>query len=590
MVKHIVLWKIKDDENKQQNIDTMITMLMALVGKIDGLVGIEMGYNFDVSSDYDVVLYATFKNAVALKYYQNHPEHIKCKEFIGKISVGRTAADYFWEEEISAQRPFDETPDAPESPKAEPKTKTEPKAEPKPSLFKKKDTTPPPPPMAENENTWTCPNCGKVMPNYVGTCGCGEPKPFEFEFTPNANTTATPVEPVAPTKPEPPKAEPKPVVDTASYNPAEKISRKPVFSTPTDNTQSDSWTCPKCGKVLPNYVGTCGCGESKPFGDFENEPAEPTFSIGNIPINSSDRKSGLPDIQKISEDNSEDTYDTEELSNIEPSLPSYNAQLETPNTPEQDFGQDFSFIKNDSAKTEEPDTSADTTAPDLSFIKPSDSNFSNSNYEQPVYPNAVQSDEQPIYPNAVQANEQPIYPNATTDTEPSNDALNNSADFGTETETEDNPEDDVPFFNFDNVPPPAPMRYTDEPPASLHLNIDSPKPMNYKDIKAADYTSPSKAPAQKSAPKPEPKVESTPATKPFSHLGKTENPPQPKPEKKHLFGKKAKDADALQKAEAAVNARKDVPNDGTWTCPNCGKVMPKYVGTCGCGEQQPFDF
>ena len=33
-----------------------------------------------------------------------------------------------------------------------------------------------------NQNTvsssdWHCPNCGKVNPNYVGTCGCGEVKP-----------------------------------------------------------------------------------------------------------------------------------------------------------------------------------------------------------------------------------------------------------------------------------------------------------------------------------------------------------------------------------------------------------------------------
>ena len=28
----------------------------------------------------------------------------------------------------------------------------------------------------------------------------------------------------------------------------------------------------------------------------------------------------------------------------------------------------------------------------------------------------------------------------------------------------------------------------------------------------------------------------------------------------------------------------------TWTCPRCGKIMPKYVGTCGCGEPQPFSF
>ena len=42
MVKHIVLWKIKDSADKQQNIDRMIEMLTSLVGKIDGLVSVEM--------------------------------------------------------------------------------------------------------------------------------------------------------------------------------------------------------------------------------------------------------------------------------------------------------------------------------------------------------------------------------------------------------------------------------------------------------------------------------------------------------------------------------------------------------------------
>lgn len=30
------------------------------------------------------------------------------------------------------------------------------------------------------------------------------------------------------------------------------------------NNDTNSWTCPKCGKVNQNYVGTCGCGEAKP--------------------------------------------------------------------------------------------------------------------------------------------------------------------------------------------------------------------------------------------------------------------------------------------------------------------------------------
>ena len=85
MVKHIVLWKINDDSQKQANMGKMIEMLTSLVGRIEGLVSIEMGYNFNTASKYDVVLYATFKNAAALRYYQNHPEHVKCKKFIQSI-------------------------------------------------------------------------------------------------------------------------------------------------------------------------------------------------------------------------------------------------------------------------------------------------------------------------------------------------------------------------------------------------------------------------------------------------------------------------------------------------------------------------
>ena len=37
----------------------------------------------------------------------------------------------------------------------------------------------------------------------------------------------------------------------------------------TPNTRASfyngTWTCPKCGKVHQNYVGTCGCGEQKPI-------------------------------------------------------------------------------------------------------------------------------------------------------------------------------------------------------------------------------------------------------------------------------------------------------------------------------------
>ncbi|MGN0537309.1 MAG: Dabb family protein, partial [Acutalibacteraceae bacterium] len=107
MVKHIVLWKIKDGEDKQQNMTRMAEMLTDLVGKIDGLEGVEMGYNFNTNSDYDIVLYATLRNTASLRYYQNHPLHVACKDFIGTIAVDRTAVDYFYEEGSALTLPSD---------------------------------------------------------------------------------------------------------------------------------------------------------------------------------------------------------------------------------------------------------------------------------------------------------------------------------------------------------------------------------------------------------------------------------------------------------------------------------------------------
>ncbi|HCA55115.1 MAG TPA: hypothetical protein DEO95_06505, partial [Ruminococcaceae bacterium] len=114
MVKHIVLWKLKDDPDKQQNIDRMIEMLKALVGQVEGLVSIEMGYNFNPASDYDVALYATLKTPAALRHYQNHPAHVKCKEFIGMVTVSRAAVDYFYDDEAVSAKPLAEVADIPE--------------------------------------------------------------------------------------------------------------------------------------------------------------------------------------------------------------------------------------------------------------------------------------------------------------------------------------------------------------------------------------------------------------------------------------------------------------------------------------------
>ena len=132
--------------------------------------------------------------------------------------------------------------------KAEPEEEPEPiavEAEPK----AKKDKEPEPE-IEPGENEWKCPKCGKIHQKYVGTCGCGEPKPKE------AGPYIPPKEVLDRLKAE----EPAPVIEEA---PAEE-PKKQKPAEPERVAGENEWKCPKCGKINQNYVGTCGCGEGKP--------------------------------------------------------------------------------------------------------------------------------------------------------------------------------------------------------------------------------------------------------------------------------------------------------------------------------------
>ena len=46
MVKHIVFWNVRNDDQKKHNMEEMKKRLTALVGKVDGLISAEVGFNF----------------------------------------------------------------------------------------------------------------------------------------------------------------------------------------------------------------------------------------------------------------------------------------------------------------------------------------------------------------------------------------------------------------------------------------------------------------------------------------------------------------------------------------------------------------
>ena len=92
MIKHIVLWKIKE-ENKEENAKEIKKRLEALVPKIDDIKKLEVGVN-ENGGEYDAALVSEFESYDDLKAYDGHPEHLKVRQFIRSIAVTRAAVDY----------------------------------------------------------------------------------------------------------------------------------------------------------------------------------------------------------------------------------------------------------------------------------------------------------------------------------------------------------------------------------------------------------------------------------------------------------------------------------------------------------------
>lgn len=76
MVKHIILWKLKEEYNNDTVKQGIKDGLQSLKGKIPGLIEIKVRTEKLPSSTADVMLYSVFENEQALKDYSVHPEHV----------------------------------------------------------------------------------------------------------------------------------------------------------------------------------------------------------------------------------------------------------------------------------------------------------------------------------------------------------------------------------------------------------------------------------------------------------------------------------------------------------------------------------
>jgi len=98
MLKHIVMWKLKDHAEGADRAANALEMKRRLDACANIVPGI---FTFEVSlaqpgleATYDVVLYSEFADQAALDAYASHPTHEAVKPFIGAVRAERQCMDY----------------------------------------------------------------------------------------------------------------------------------------------------------------------------------------------------------------------------------------------------------------------------------------------------------------------------------------------------------------------------------------------------------------------------------------------------------------------------------------------------------------
>ncbi len=78
MIKHIILWKLKDEIADKEAVKKGVKEgLEGLKGKIPGLLDIKVYTNGLASSNADMMLDSSFESEEALKGYAVHPLHVE---------------------------------------------------------------------------------------------------------------------------------------------------------------------------------------------------------------------------------------------------------------------------------------------------------------------------------------------------------------------------------------------------------------------------------------------------------------------------------------------------------------------------------
>lgn len=98
MVKHVILWQLKDEFSEEEKATIKAGIkegLEGLSGKIPGLVEIKVNTTCLASSNADVMLDSLFEDEQSLKGYAVHPSHVEvANSKVRPFTANRVCMDY----------------------------------------------------------------------------------------------------------------------------------------------------------------------------------------------------------------------------------------------------------------------------------------------------------------------------------------------------------------------------------------------------------------------------------------------------------------------------------------------------------------
>ncbi len=102
MIKHTVMWTIKEGETPRSKFERMAEMksrLLDLKETIREIVSMEVYFSSPQApiGNYDVVLITEFRSWNDLDAYQKHPAHIEVGSYIANVKQNRAAIDFEFE-------------------------------------------------------------------------------------------------------------------------------------------------------------------------------------------------------------------------------------------------------------------------------------------------------------------------------------------------------------------------------------------------------------------------------------------------------------------------------------------------------------